>query len=228
MSVTILATNSGETDPGQTPPAGSNRVAYIGLGTDDVDDGLYNATACTYGGQSCTLIGGAQVSREGTGMTVFRLLSSGIAAMSGNAIVPTWGDTNGTPDNPRYFVLIVAGVDQGNANGTVQTFTDDTSITTWNPGSLTQVDDGLGVGFLSRGASNTISFDAPWTTPETVIPGDGAGGALGYNEYTSAGTDSINLTFGSVARPHVLVAFVVNPSLTSSNIDIAVPTGPWR
>lgn len=222
--VAIVNSDSGATDPGLTPGAGSNRMCYIGIGTGMLDNsnGNFAATALTYGGQSATLIDTVKpVSpfRKGVSIAVFRLNESGIQAMSGNTITPTWGDTDGEPSGKMFLVVCLSGVDQSAPNTEPDSYTHDTVQTSWSPGTINGVADGYVLAFTAYG-DDPLAFDvldsieSVTIDSATDLESDAAGVAT---EDTSA--VSLAVTHSS-SRPAVMSAMVVLPVSAASGRKI--------
>lgn len=217
-SPVILAKAIGQADPALAVPAGSNRVAYVCMYSRDATDGFYKATACTLGGQAMTLIASKDpggTGRKGLGIAVFRLLEAGIAAMSGVAIVPTWGDTNGTPDNPFYSIVYIGTAAQGTPNSTPANYSLDVSQAAWDPGDIVGIIDGRVLAFAHYGAGSTSAFDA-MTQELTLVVGGSLAASAVVGSIATNNSDPIDLalSYGASSRPMLLSTFVINPTVT--------------
>jgi hypothetical protein len=228
MAVAILDSGIGDNvDPNVTVPAGSNRMAYVCMYSDHSANGARAATACTLGGQTTSLIDTVKEDRESIAVAIFRLDETGIAAMSGNAIVPTWGDTDGTPDNPFYGIIYFGGVDQSTPNTTPDSYSNDILQSTWDPGDINGVVDGYILALTHLGGNPaTHVFDALVETES--LGASGAFGLIGTLITTDTSANDLAVTYNASHRPAVMSAMTLNPAAGVTNTTILVPLGPIR
>ena len=95
------------------PSTGANRGWFVIVSTDSNSDTVNQLTALTFGGQSFTQYA-EYVNTGGTGerrITVWRMLNTPIAAISGTTIVATW-TTGSAPDSYRVSAACFTGVNQ--------------------------------------------------------------------------------------------------------------------
>ncbi len=225
--VQFLGGNISTATTGLAAPSGSNRMAYVCVFCDDAVNGSYNATALTLGGQSCASVqttGPVGTERKGMSHSVWRLNESGIAAMSGNALSPTFGDTDGTPDNPMYSVMYHENVDQTTPEGTPLSVADDTTVDVLDPGDVNGVADGELVGFYNWGSSTapTPGFENLFDDVIFRTANGGASALVGRLPINNTNARDLTVNINSATRPHIVTGFVINPFVAAGGSSIPV------
>ena len=232
VSVSILdAFSTGNT---KSISAGSNRLLLVSVQTEDSGTSV-NVNTVTYGGQLLTEIDDEQVGGGySNGTWVGYLDETGIAAASGNTIVPTYA--GGTPDNGvLYSSVVLENVDQtdpigqwsGNTNTNVSTIQATSSI------SVSEGD--MSVYFTTSGANGETHTPAANYTEGTE---EDAGGnahvaASAYRAITADGSEQPIADWTNSINRVTIVSLDVQKALTvtsgtarSSAIDFDDGDGP--
>ena len=233
MAVAIVNSDIDATVTGVTAPgAGSSRITYGFVASQNSTNGQYLATDLDIGGQtgtSVTSIKPASPFREGIGIAIFRFTEAQIALMVNGNFTPTWGDASGEPDGPFFGQITFSGADQSSPNGTPVTNAHDTlaGSDTWDPGDISGVADGFIFSVLAIGGNpTTATFTNLTETLDLAVTGLRVLGGTTATVNSSA-IDCVTALSGT-QRPECFAGFVVNPLASGQDHTIEVYTGPWR
>lgn len=227
MAVTISGTPgtaiaTGPPDPWTvltyTPEAGSDRLLIVMVSTgQNINDPVTGVTA---GGQAMTQIGTAVYDGAWSGITVWRLLEAGIAAMSGTTFSIAGSGATGI----AAIAFTLVGVDQTTPVTSPQSGSGTTGTTAQASAAVTSTANGLVVGGLTTTTTAAANVTPSHTQIAELPNVDGF--ILGSAQQTAGTGGSINLTWTQSDSEWAVRTFNVQAAEGGGGGPILVASNP--